>query len=327
MKAAKEDRCGYVTAHGRRCRGLAAGDGKYCVAHGKAGGPKGPHLHLETPEEALQAELTEAAGNLDSPEAVSRVLGKIFMALLQDRLSLRKAGTLGFLGQMLLRSQREIAFHRKAHHALQEHSGAGEQHRKFLEEQDARKKRIAEHYAAERRAAEEAEQAKRSAAKRKECGSTACPEPLSAPASQDGATGLAEKTVETPQADSDAKDGGVGAPGNIGVAQETRATNDGGRHFEDQCKRKAAPTTQIEKNRPEGRPLHKSESNRREDSRSKEKVATPAPPDLNHFYPRDPQMIAAGLQAPQNSAAPPPDAEELRWRELSRRFTPGRRNH
>jgi hypothetical protein len=54
------------------------------------------------------------------------------------------------------------------------------------------------------------------------------------------------------------------------------------------------------------------------------KSVPPAPPtDLNHFYPFDP-TLKAGLQTSVNTI-PPPDAEELRWREVSRRFAPRRR--
>jgi hypothetical protein len=51
----------------------------------------------------------------------------------------------------------------------------------------------------------------------------------------------------------------------------------------------------------------------------------PDPPlaDLNHFYPRDP-TLRPGLQQPRHTN-PPPDEEELRWRELSRRHAPSSR--
>jgi hypothetical protein len=46
----------------------------------------------------------------------------------------------------------------------------------------------------------------------------------------------------------------------------------------------------------------------------------PRRPDLNHFYPRD-STLRPGLQQLRNTTAPP-DEEELRWRELSRRYAP-----
>jgi DNA polymerase II small subunit/DNA polymerase delta subunit B len=81
----------------------------------------------------------------------------------EGRLSRDKAGTLGFLAQTMMHSHREIALYRKAQHELKEQEERDERQRIFNEEQDARAKRIAEHYAAERQAAEEAEAAARKA--------------------------------------------------------------------------------------------------------------------------------------------------------------------
>jgi hypothetical protein len=44
--------------------------------------------------------------------------------------------------------------------------------------------------------------------------------------------------------------------------------------------------------------------------------------NLNYFYPNDP-TLRPGLQQPCNTTAPP-DEEELRWHELSRRYAPHR---
>jgi hypothetical protein len=44
---------------------------------------------------------------------VNRVLWKIFMAPLDDRIALKKAGRWDSWGRMLLGSRREIAFHKK----------------------------------------------------------------------------------------------------------------------------------------------------------------------------------------------------------------------
>ena len=83
---------------------LAAPGSAYCRCHSKKKG------FLAS---TLAAELSRAAGSLEAPEDVNRVLAKIFLALAEDRLSTRKAAVLGYLGQMLLRSHREIAFHKK----------------------------------------------------------------------------------------------------------------------------------------------------------------------------------------------------------------------
>ncbi len=223
------------------------------------------------------------------------MLGKIFMALLQDRLSLRKAGTLGFLGQMLLRSQREVAFHKKIEQEAAKKLEAENMYNRVVDIPQAAPSRVypgdierkeKELARLKQQAAEEAaEDAAKKTAENVECGS-------SAPALPRGGVTATEKTAEAPKANSGAKGSAVGAPGNIGVARKKDAV--------------ALPIEQH----------------------VAERVVPARPPDLNHFFPRDPQMIAAGLQAPRNSAAPPgEDAEERRWREVSRRFAPSRRNH
>jgi len=97
-------RCTYMTASGRRCRMSASPGSLYCFSHAK---------NNVIVASTLAAELSHAAGSLGAPEDVHRVLAKIFLALAEDRLSTRKAAVLGYLGQMLLRSHREIAFHKK----------------------------------------------------------------------------------------------------------------------------------------------------------------------------------------------------------------------
>jgi len=83
---------------------FASPDSPYCPHHAQS------KLLVTS---ALAAELTQAAGSLASPEDVNRVLSKIFLALAADRLTTRKAAVLSYIGQMLLRSHREIAFHKK----------------------------------------------------------------------------------------------------------------------------------------------------------------------------------------------------------------------
>lgn len=82
----------------------ASPDSLYCRSHAK---------NTVIVASTLAAELSQAAGSLGTPEDVNRVLAKIFLALAADRLSTRKAAVLGYIGQMLLRSHREIAFHKK----------------------------------------------------------------------------------------------------------------------------------------------------------------------------------------------------------------------
>jgi hypothetical protein len=96
-------RCSYLSPSGRRCSlPICSSHPTRCFTHKPV---------VLSPDQLLAAELSKAAGELATPADVNRVLGKIFLALLEDRISLKKAGTLGFLGQMILRADREIAFH------------------------------------------------------------------------------------------------------------------------------------------------------------------------------------------------------------------------
>jgi hypothetical protein len=97
-------RCIHSTSHGKRCRMLTTPDSRYCHSHA---------THAKLDATTLAAELSLAAASLATPEDVHRALGKIFLALCDDRISLKKAGTLSYIAQMLLRSHREMAIHRK----------------------------------------------------------------------------------------------------------------------------------------------------------------------------------------------------------------------
>lgn len=153
-------RCIYTSSHGHRCRSLALDSSRYCFSHRRL---------QKSDSDSLISELSQAAASLSSPEDVNRVLGKIFMAPLQDRISTKKAGTLGFLGQMLIRSHREIEYYKKAHRQNEKELAAAEHHRQFLQQQDERRARIEAHHAELRQAeaereAQAAQQAKKEAA-------------------------------------------------------------------------------------------------------------------------------------------------------------------
>jgi hypothetical protein len=101
-------RCAHLSPAGRQCtQPVCSSDPDYCFTH-KPKLPPPP-----SPESLLAADLTQAAGSLNSPEDVNRVLSKIFLALIEDRISVKKAGILTYLAQNILRAQREIAFHQK----------------------------------------------------------------------------------------------------------------------------------------------------------------------------------------------------------------------
>ncbi len=61
----------------------------------------------------MAAELSEAAGSLATPSEVNHLLSKTLLAFIAGRLPHKKAGMIGFLGQIILRTHREIAFHRQ----------------------------------------------------------------------------------------------------------------------------------------------------------------------------------------------------------------------
>jgi hypothetical protein len=107
--------CQHISRSGRPCRYLAnSPDSHFCQTHSK------DQRRLDA---LLAAELYQAAGSLDAPQDVLPVLSKVFLATTQDQITPRKAAVLGYLGQMLLRAHREIAFHQKIESQRQLESG------------------------------------------------------------------------------------------------------------------------------------------------------------------------------------------------------------
>ena len=105
-----QDRCHHLSPAGRRCSQPACSSHPtLCFTHA----PKPP-----SPEVAVAAELSEAAGSLETPEDVNRPLTKTVLAFIAGRLPAKKAGMIGFLGQIILRTHREIAFHQQAERKL-----------------------------------------------------------------------------------------------------------------------------------------------------------------------------------------------------------------
>ena len=111
-------RCTFLFADGRRCRMFqACSDSTLCPHHAKE--------ELQRREaEKLKAELA-CLGSLTSVTQISEVLGKVFNALAEGRISTRMANALGYLGQLMLQSapavRREIndaVGHPRAYDAL-----------------------------------------------------------------------------------------------------------------------------------------------------------------------------------------------------------------
>jgi len=205
----------------------------------------------------LAAELSQAAGSLRAPEDVNRVLAKIFLALAEDRLSTRKAAVLGYLGQMLLRSHREIAFHKKLAEEEANHNDSGFPHGvDILAMTDE------------------------------------APAPAVTPPSQ-------------PPFPSSILECGGSPPLSQSPVPPTNHNSS------PPAATALQPIPTSPKTPPVAQPSHD--------------PSQPYPPlaDLNHFYPRDP-TLRPGLQQPRNTTVYP-DEEELRWRELSRRYASPRR--
>ena len=58
--------------------------------------------------EKLKAELAGLSGTVNSATQICEVLGKVFNALAEGRISARTANTLGYLGQLMLQSMPTI---------------------------------------------------------------------------------------------------------------------------------------------------------------------------------------------------------------------------
>jgi hypothetical protein len=93
-------RCRHVSRSGRPCRYRAFSiEQPFCKNH----------LPPDCPE-ALYAALQRMARNFDTPEGVTNVLYTIFFALVEGRISERKAGLLTYITQTILHSHRATAF-------------------------------------------------------------------------------------------------------------------------------------------------------------------------------------------------------------------------
>ena len=94
----QDHRCTFLFADGRQCpMRQAYSDSTLCPHHAKE--------ELQRREaEKLKAELAGLSGSLNSVTQISEVLGKVFNALAEGRISTRMANALGYLGQLMLQS-------------------------------------------------------------------------------------------------------------------------------------------------------------------------------------------------------------------------------
>ena len=247
-------RCAYSSSQGHRCRMPAVPDSRFCLSHAKL-------AHLDASE--LATELTSVAGSLESPEEVHRLLAKVALAVVAGRMSARKAAVLGYLGQMLLRSHREIAFQKKFTAEAAEAAQAAEK----IAEQKASWQRTMDHLGSLHRRDE-------------------------LPISNDLPGPATEKTAVPP---------GTGFP-------EGMASSVPDRSEDSQASTLAGAASAVSPYALTAPPPSSTSS-------STSSPPPPKPPDLNHFYPRDP-TLAPGLQDPNRLTFSPPDRAVLARRNL-----------
>ena len=93
-----QSRCLRTFSDGRGCRMLRkSGHPALCVFHARE-----EEQLLET--EKLAAELASLSGNLNTGLDINHVLGKVFQALAQRRISAREATTFAYIAQLMLQS-------------------------------------------------------------------------------------------------------------------------------------------------------------------------------------------------------------------------------
>src|ERR1700756_212145 len=92
------NRCLRQTSDGRSCRMLRKkGHPALCVFHARE-----EQQLLES--DKLAAEFASLSGKLNTVTDITHVLGKVFAALAEKRISHQTAATFGYLGQLLLQS-------------------------------------------------------------------------------------------------------------------------------------------------------------------------------------------------------------------------------
>ena len=92
------NKCLYQTSDGRTCRMLRKkGHPSFCIHHAHE-----EQQRLES--EKLAAEFASLSGKLNTVTDINHVLGKVFIALAEKRISHQAAETFGYLGQLLLQS-------------------------------------------------------------------------------------------------------------------------------------------------------------------------------------------------------------------------------
>lgn len=101
---ADDNRCRHISSSGRQCKmPRGSRSSAYCT----------PHSQLEqqclNAEKAAQ-ELLGNVGSFQSVIAVNEVLGKLFRLTAENRIPIRNAAVLAYIGQLLLQSTEEVGY-------------------------------------------------------------------------------------------------------------------------------------------------------------------------------------------------------------------------
>ena len=102
-KQKQDHRCQHITADGRRCRMPRLNDdASLCLVHWQR---EQQLLHAGSVDaERVAAELLGSFENFKTTTAVNHVLGKLFALLAKNRIPVRNAAVLAYIGQLLLHS-------------------------------------------------------------------------------------------------------------------------------------------------------------------------------------------------------------------------------
>ena len=276
-------RCAYSSSHGHRCRMPAVPDSRFCLSHARL-------AQLDASD--LATELTSVAGSLESPEEVHGLLAKVALAVVAGRMSARKAAVLGYLGQMLLRSHREIAFQKKLDGEIAE---AAEE--KALQE---------DREFCWRRSLANAGSQKYAAYRDPDLSpdTAAAPAPV-APLQPEPRTAEGSQTLTPVSAEQQRVDPAPSASLTSSPSQNSSSSPISPAATDSASSGTSSSSTSFT-------------------SSTSSTPSSPKPPDLNHFYPRDP-TLAPGLQDPNRLTFSPPDRAVLARRNLRFNRTHGYR--
>jgi hypothetical protein len=111
-------RCTHTSRTGKPCRYFASPASRFCKHHARDD-------RADT-YDALAVELAEAAGDFSAPDAVMKVMSKVFHALVQRRITAKDAGVLCYISQTILQSQRAMAYLQKLNKESAEESNEEE---------------------------------------------------------------------------------------------------------------------------------------------------------------------------------------------------------